>query len=407
MNILFFSSNSPYSEIGSLKGQTGGAEINLRVIAEELAKLNHNVYYYSIKKGVPIKKNINGVYTCHLPNIYLPIVHKNLTLIKNFNENFLFLQKKFYIEKTIKKKNIDIVHTYSTYPDTFVSAIAARKNNIPIVQRVGGRPWFNKIEEDPDLKGKIEWTFNNVDMLLFNSDFIKDQTYDYFQRLGFKVGTPCKTVDIGMDYSRLGNLDVEWVKSKYNLLDHEIIILCVESFKHYSKRQDILIRALPNVLERFNNLKVIFVGDGPTLQQMKHLAQDLGVDQNINFLGNIAHGDVLAIMSIAEIVVHPTEFEAFSTVLKESFSLEKPFLVSNIESMKNIVQNGNNALLAENDPMEFAEKIIYLLENKDRRKKIGENAAKYAKKYFDSRKNILKYEKIFLDIIHKNKDKMV
>jgi len=108
-------------------------------------------------------------------------------------------------------------------------------------------------------------------------------------------------------------------------------------------------------------------------------------------------------MSIAEIVVHPTEFEAFSTVLKESFSLEKPFLVSNIESMKNIVQNGNNALLAENDPMEFAEKIIYLLENKDRRKKIGENAAKYAKKYFDSRKNILKYEKIFLDIIHKNK----
>jgi len=267
MNILFFSSNSPYSEISSLSGQTGGAEINLRVIAEELAKLNHNIYYYSIKKGIPIKKIINGVYTCHLPNIYLPIVHKNLTLIRNFNEKFLFLQKKFYIEKTIKKKNIDIVHTYSTYPDTFVSVIAAKKYNIPTVQRVGGRPWFNKIEEDPDLKSKIEWTFNNVDMLLFNSDFIKDQTYDYFQRLGFKVGTPCKTVDIGMDYSRLGNLDVECVKSKFNLRDHEIIILCVESFKHYSKRQDILIRALPNVLKRFNNLKVIFVGDGPTLQQ--------------------------------------------------------------------------------------------------------------------------------------------
>ena len=83
MNILFFSSNSPYSEIGSLKGQTGGAEINLRVIAEELAKLNHNVYYYSIKKGIPIKKNINGVYTCHLPYIYMPLVHKNLTLMIN------------------------------------------------------------------------------------------------------------------------------------------------------------------------------------------------------------------------------------------------------------------------------------------------------------------------------------
>ena len=39
MNILFFSSNSPYSEIGSLKGQTGGAEVNLRVIAEEFGKV--------------------------------------------------------------------------------------------------------------------------------------------------------------------------------------------------------------------------------------------------------------------------------------------------------------------------------------------------------------------------------
>ncbi len=56
MNILFFSSNSPYSEIGSLKEQTGDARVNLRVIAEELAKLNHNVYYYSIKAGRPLKK---------------------------------------------------------------------------------------------------------------------------------------------------------------------------------------------------------------------------------------------------------------------------------------------------------------------------------------------------------------
>ena len=240
-------------------------------------------------------------------------------------------------------------------------------------------------------------------MLLFNSDFIKDQTYNYFKELGFKVDTPCKTIDIGLDYNLFDNLDLEQVKLKYGLLDNEIIILCVESFKHYSKRQDILIKAIPIILEKFNNLKVIFVGEGPTLQQMKHLAKDLGVYQKIHFLGNIPHKEVLAIMSIAEIVVHPTEFEAFSTVMKESFALGKPFLTSNIESMKNIGKDGNNAILAENDPIEFAEKINYLLENKAIRKKLGENVVKYAEKYFDSRKNILKYEKIFLDIIEKNK----
>jgi len=51
-----FSSNSPYSEIGFFDRTVGGSEINLWVIAEELAKLNHNVYYYSIKAGRPLKK---------------------------------------------------------------------------------------------------------------------------------------------------------------------------------------------------------------------------------------------------------------------------------------------------------------------------------------------------------------
>ncbi len=51
-----FSSNSPYSEIGFFDRTLGRAEIDLWVIAEELAKLNHNVYYYSIKAGRPLKK---------------------------------------------------------------------------------------------------------------------------------------------------------------------------------------------------------------------------------------------------------------------------------------------------------------------------------------------------------------
>ena len=51
MKILFFSSNSPYPEIIPRNMSIGGAEINLRLIAEELVKLGFKVYYYSNKKA--------------------------------------------------------------------------------------------------------------------------------------------------------------------------------------------------------------------------------------------------------------------------------------------------------------------------------------------------------------------
>ncbi len=403
MNILFFSSNSPYSEIKSFKGRIGGAEINLRVIAEELANLGYSTCYYSTKKGKPVKKNVNGVSTYHFPNILMPIFHKNLSLIRKYNEKLVMIQQKNQIEKIIKKKNIDLIHTYSTYPDTFLSISAAKKSGVPIVQRVAGRAWYNLLIENPSLKKKIEWTFNEVDMMLFISDFIKGKTYDYFQELGFKVNTPFEINDIGINYNQLKNIDLEKVKSKYNLSDDEKIILCVESFKNYSKRQDILIKAVPNVLEKINNLKVLLVGKGPNFQRMKDLAYELGVHRKIRFLGEIPHRDVLAIMSIAEIVAHPTEFEGYSTVMRESLALGKPFLVSDIEPMNNVIRDGYNGMLVENNPIKFAEKIVYLLKNNKIRKSIEKNAATYAKKNFDSKKNVLKYEKLFLEICHKNK----
>ena len=399
MNVLIFSSNSPYPEIGLFKGTIGGAEINLRLVAEELGKLNHNIYYYSTKRGMPVKKNIGGVYTYHYPNIHIPKIHKNILSIKRLNEKIVLFQQKKHIEKIIKEKKIDIIHTYSTYPDTFISIKAAKKYNIPIIQQIVGRSWYNILRKKPHLKDIMEWTFNNIDMLLFISDSIKHQTYDYFMKLGMEVNTPSKIVEIGINYNQLNNLNTKNVKRLYNLSNDEKIILCAGSFKDYSKRQDILIKAIPTILKKFDNIRIIFVGDGPKLQQMKDLANNLGVNQKIYFLGKIPHHkDVLTIMSIAEIVVHPTEFEGLSNVIIENMALGTAIVASNIKANK-VIEKSKGGYLVNNNPTEFANKIIYLLENKDRRKSMGQNAATYAKRHFDSKKNILKYEKLFLEKI--------
>ena len=404
MNILFFSSNSPYSEFIPYKKQIGGAEINLRLIAEEFAKLNHNVYYCTTKFGKLQKKKINNVEVYFIPIFYIPFVDRYISLFKKINNVIITNQYEKNIRKIITEKKIDIIHTYSTYPDTYISIIAAKKYKTSIIQRIGGRVWFNLLQNNAYLRKRIEWTFNNVDMLLFNSEYIKEKTYDYFNRMGFIVKTPYNILDIGINFNQLKKININNIIYKYNLSKNDKILLCVESFKYYSKRQDLLIRALPIILDKISNLKLIFIGEGDTLDQMKNLAKELNVNKNILFLGGIPHQDVLSIMKISDIVVHPTEFEAHSTVLKESFALGKPFLTSDIESMKDILKTINIALLTKNDPLEFAKKIILLLENKELCNIIGKSSEIYARKYFNSEKNISKYEKLFLDICNYKKE---
>ena len=105
MNILFFSSISPYQEETYIKTPIiGGAEINLRLIAEEFAQLNHNTYYYSNKKGIPRIRNINGVNVYIIPLIHVPIIHKIIPFFNKFNERLILLQHKKFLEKIIKKK---------------------------------------------------------------------------------------------------------------------------------------------------------------------------------------------------------------------------------------------------------------------------------------------------------------
>jgi glycosyltransferase involved in cell wall biosynthesis len=398
MNLLFFSSNSAYTEQGFYNRPVGGAETNLRIIAEEFAKLKYNVNYYSIKKGLPRKKNINDVRVYLYPLITIPLIHRNIFFVKKFNENNTFFQQQKIIEKIINRNNIDIIHTYSTYPDTYLSIKTAKKINVPIVQRVGGRAWFNIIQKEPSLKKRIEWTFNNVDVILCVSDFIKSKTQEYIEKLGMDINTQFITLDIGLNFDNFKNLDIEKVKNKYNLNDKGKIILCVGAFKDYSKRQDILIKALSLVINNNKNLRLVFIGDGPNLIKMKKLAKELKVDKSIDFLGIIPHNELIAIMSIVDIVALPTDFEGLSSVLKEAFVLGKTFLTSDIEPMRNIIKNGYNGFLVENEPNKFANKIQFLLDNQEKTKKIGENATKYANKYFDSKENIKKYDKLFLDI---------
>lgn len=394
-NLMLYSSSSPYNELRFVSNKVGGAEINLRLLAETLADQNVNCNYLSKSFIFPRNTKINNVNVYHYPDYYLPIIHKHSTIIKDYNDKIIFSRRQRKIRKICKKEDIQLIHLYNAYPDAYLSINAVKDLDIKISKWIVGRDWYNKISEKPELKKKIEWTFNNIDIFIFNSEFIRDITLEYWNELDFNIDINYKILDTGIDFRKVNLLNSDNIIKKYGINPNETNFLCIQSFKNYSKRQDLLIKSIPNIIKENDKIKIIFIGSGINLIKNRNLAEKLGVDKNVKFLGSIPNEDVLSLISLSDFIIHPTEFEGLSTVMKEAMAQGRIFIGSDIKSISDFIVDGHNGFLIKNDHLNISEKINDILSNNYNLDKIQKNSYNCAKKNFDHYKNSMEFKKIF------------
>jgi glycosyltransferase involved in cell wall biosynthesis len=89
----------------------------------------------------------------------------------------------------------------------------------------------------------------------------------------------------------------------------------------------------PMLLEAARHLKDVrieIVGSGPDEQALKRLAQDLGVDDRVTFLGHRSRAEALELLSRADVFVQPSLFEGHSLALLEAAALGIPLVVSRV-----------------------------------------------------------------------------
>lgn len=132
-----------------------------------------------------------------------------------------------------------------------------------------------------------------------------------------------------------------------------------------------LIRALPAVIRRHPNVQVVLVGDGEERSALEREAQALGVAGHVIFAG--ARSDAVAIIALASFTVLPSLEEEFGIVITESFACGKPVVATNVGGIPEHVRPMDNGLLVPaGDSHALAERIIFLLDNPDLTRRLGE-----------------------------------
>ena len=141
---------------------------------------------------------------------------------------------------------------------------------------------------------------------------------------------------------------------------------------------DQLIEAVQYIVKKRERRDVHFtlVGGGPALKRLRLKIEELNLGMYINFTGRISDKDLIEILSTSDVCLNPdmpNQFNDKSTMIKimEYMALGKPIVQFNMTEGRYSAQDAS--LYAKNGNIEdFAEKILWLLDNPEQRKKMGE-----------------------------------
>ncbi len=170
-------------------------------------------------------------------------------------------------------------------------------------------------------------------------------------------------------------------REKFGIPEKDRIVLCISRMDP-RKGQEFLIKAMANVHAKHPDVTCVFIGNGSMtkklmgrsgrLEELKSLAESLGLTEKVKFLGKVSQEDLLAGYDACDMVVLPSVNEGFGLVLSEAMCFGKPLIGSNIGGIpEQIVDGVNGYLFKPTDHEELAQYVLSLIEHPEVGKQMG------------------------------------
>jgi len=161
------------------------------------------------------------------------------------------------------------------------------------------------------------------------------------------------------------------------------------------KGHDVLVDAIPSVLQRFPDARFEFVGSGSELESLQARAGAQGVSHAVAFRGHCE--DVSARLSANDMFVLPSRSEAFPNAVLEAMASGMPIVASRVGGIPELIEDGHTGfLVAAGDPHMLADRVCRFMANPPFAARLGENARADAQARFSFERMVGAFERIYL-----------
>jgi glycosyltransferase EpsD len=321
---------------------------------------------------------------------------------KHFNLNFARFPIKLQNIKVYKElKNIieenkyEIIHCHTPVGGV-ITRLAARnarkKYNTKVIYTAHG---FHFYKGAPAINWIIyypieKWLARYTDCLIT----INQEDYERAKRKIKKSKAIKHVHGVGFNTERLNIIPEENYKEEMNCNKDDIVFSYVAEINK-NKNQKMIVKCIKQIKNDYPNIKVLLAGKDNSNGKLEELVIEEGLQDNIIILGN--RDDVGKLLSITDIYLATSLREGLPVNIMEAMYKKLPIIAMNNRGHRALIENGKSGIIIENEKM-MKEKIIELIEDKNFRKQLGDEAFKTSKKY-SIEKVIIEMENIYSSYI--------
>jgi len=165
---------------------------------------------------------------------------------------------------------------------------------------------------------------------------------------------------------------------------------------------EMLIRAIPLVLNQTPEAKFILAGDGKQRKHLENLAISLGVSDSIRFIGRVLHSELPEYLAISDIYVSTSLSDTSHISLQEAMACQLAPVVTDIPANRAWIESGKNGFIVPiNDIEALADRIVHLIKGKHLRDKVGEVNRHIIQEKAEYKKEMIKAEKAYRELERK------
>lgn len=289
----------------------------------------------------------------------------------------IFHMGTFYktVKEYCRESGIDLIHSYHRFPELIATKVSKEKK----IKTVGTVLSF--------VKGFKNLSFRS-DKLITVSNSVSKHLVTEFQI------DPNKIITLYLPKESFNENYLSSTKSDLGIQNDKKVLLFMGRIS-FIKNVDNLLKAYKIVYKNYQNIILLLCG---SLEYKKVASMIDNLKIPIKVLEPRRDNQVF--YQIADVVILPSRIEPFPFVMIEAGAFKKPFIGGNTGGIAEFIEDGKNGLLVDpENPEQLAEKIIYLLNNPDIGKKLGENLYEKVNRLCDYNSYFNETEKIYNSLL--------
>jgi len=289
----------------------------------------------------------------------------------------------------ITNNQIDLLHVHYAIPHASAAYMAKKilekqGKEIPVITTLHGTD-ITLVGKDKTFSPVVAFSINQSDGITAVSENLRDETYRTF-----KIEKEIQVIHNFVDVKRFNKKPIDAFR-KVIAPDGEKILLHASNFRKIKRVTDV-VRIFAEVRKKLP-VKLLFVGDGPERPAAEGLCRELGLCDDLRFVGK--QEQIEDILAIADIFLLTSEYESFGLAALEAMASGVPVISTNAGGLPEINIDGKTGFLSDvGDIDEMSMHAITLLSDEKKLKEFKTNAARHAM-LFDIQHIVPKYEELY------------